>query len=227
MQDQNQFNPNSNPNNNFGQPNYGQPNYGQPSYGAPAAGVKSATVAGLLGIFLGAIGVHNFYLGDKKKGLIHVGLAAGAFVVDILALAILPNALSWYTLFQMAWFLTLLNAVGNIALAASGMWGLVEGIQILTQGDAGLAAKGYAVAPQPQMGAPMQQNPYAQPAQPAQPFQPAAPATPTAPAPVETPASEAPAESTAPASSEEKSEETPEEKPEEAQPEQAESAPEN
>lgn len=181
MQDQNQFNPNQNP-------NYNQPNYsGQPAM----QGYKSATVAGLLGIFLGGIGVHNFYLGEKKKGLIHVGLAAGAFIVDILALAILPNALSWYALFQMAWLLSLLNAVGNIALAASSIWGLVEGIQILTQGDAGLAAKGYKVAPQPQMGAPMA-NPYAQPAQPATPAQPAAPA-PEAPA-NETPAPEAPAE---------------------------------
>ncbi len=179
MQDQNQFNPNQNS-------NYNQPNYsGQPAM----QGYKSATVAGLLGIFLGGIGVHNFYLGEKKKGLIHVGLAAGAFIVDVLALAILPNALSWYALFQMAWLLSLLNAVGNIALAASSIWGLVEGIQILTQGDAGLAAKGYKVAPQPQMGAPMA-NPYAQPAQPAAPAQPATPA-PEAPA---EPANEAPAE---------------------------------
>lgn len=59
-------------------------------------------------------------------------MAAGAFVVDIIALAILPNALSWYTLYKMAWFLALLNGAANLALAASGIWGLVEGIQILT-----------------------------------------------------------------------------------------------
>lgn len=29
--------------------------------------VKSATVAGLLGIFLGSIGAHCWYLGDKRK----------------------------------------------------------------------------------------------------------------------------------------------------------------
>lgn len=30
-------------------------------------GFKSATTAGLLGIFLGAVGAHCWYLGDKKK----------------------------------------------------------------------------------------------------------------------------------------------------------------
>lgn len=42
--------------------------------GAPAAPVvgpnaKSKTVAGLLGIFLGALGIHNFYLGFTGKAL--------------------------------------------------------------------------------------------------------------------------------------------------------------
>ena len=55
-----------------------------------------------------------------------------------------------------------------IAIMGSGIWGFVEGIIILVQGDAALAAKGYTVA------APVA---YAQPAQPAQP---AAPATPAA-----------------------------------------------
>ena len=33
---------------------------------------KSKMVAGLLGIFLGAWGVHQFYLGDTKKGIIRI-----------------------------------------------------------------------------------------------------------------------------------------------------------
>ena len=33
---------------------------------------KSKLVAGLLGIFLGSWGIHNFYLGDSKKGIIQI-----------------------------------------------------------------------------------------------------------------------------------------------------------
>lgn len=36
---------------------------------APAADAKSKLVAGLLGIFLGGFGVHNFYLGFTKKAV--------------------------------------------------------------------------------------------------------------------------------------------------------------
>ncbi|MBQ4284031.1 MAG: TM2 domain-containing protein [Lachnospira sp.] len=33
---------------------------------------KSKMVAGLLGIFLGAYGIHNFYLGNTKKAVIQI-----------------------------------------------------------------------------------------------------------------------------------------------------------
>lgn len=112
---------------------------------------KSATTAGLLGIFLGAFGAHNWYLNDKKKGVIHVCLVAGGFLLEIVAAAILPNVLNFYTLLQMAWLISILSAVGGLAISASGIWGLVEGIMLLVQGDAGLASKGYFVA-QPAMG---------------------------------------------------------------------------
>ena len=109
--------------------------------------VKSATTAGLLGIFLGVFGVHNWYLGEKNKGIIHVCLVAGGILIEIIAGAILPNALSYTMLFQLAWLLSILSGIGAIAISASGIWGLVEGITILAQGDAGLARKGFAVAP--------------------------------------------------------------------------------
>lgn len=60
---------------------------------------KSKIVAGLLGIFLGAIGVHNFYLGYNGK-------ATAQLLITILS-------------------------CGVLALV-SEIWGLVEGIQILT-----------------------------------------------------------------------------------------------
>lgn len=37
-----------------------------------ASAPKSKLVAGLLGIFLGSIGVHKFYLGDSKAGIIRI-----------------------------------------------------------------------------------------------------------------------------------------------------------
>ncbi|MDR3053459.1 MAG: NINE protein [Coriobacteriales bacterium] len=54
----------------YGQPQYGQPPYGQPQpVYAPTSG-KDRTVAGILAILLGSLGIHKFYLGYKNEGLI-------------------------------------------------------------------------------------------------------------------------------------------------------------
>ena len=63
------------------------------------AASKSKMAAGLLGIFLGAFGVHNFYLG-------YTGKAVGQLLLTVLSCGILSFA--------------------------SGIWGLIEGIMILT-----------------------------------------------------------------------------------------------
>lgn len=60
---------------------------------------KSKIAAGLLGIFLGCFGVHNFYLGFTGK-------AVGQLLLTVLSC----GALSF----------------------VSGVWGLIEGIMILT-----------------------------------------------------------------------------------------------
>ena len=115
---------------------------------------KSATTAGLLGIFLGSVGAHNWYLGEKSKGIAHVCMMSGGILVNILASLILPNIFSMTMLLQTAWLFTILTGIAGLAMSASAIWGLVEGIMILTQGDAGLAAKGYPVA-MPAQGVPM------------------------------------------------------------------------
>ena len=99
-----------------GQPGaaYGQasPGYGQqsPGYG-PAGGAaqapdgelgQSRLVVGLLGIFLGAFGVHRFLLGYTTIGIIQV-------CITVLSC----GALSW----------------------VSGIWGLIEGILVLTRSE--------------------------------------------------------------------------------------------
>lgn len=60
---------------------------------------KSKIAAGLLGIFLGALGVHNFYLGYTGKGVAQL-------------------------------LITLLTC--GFGAVISEIWGLIEGIQILT-----------------------------------------------------------------------------------------------
>ena len=63
---------------------------------------KSKIVAGLLGIFLGSLGIHNFYLGFQKRALVQL-------LVSLLTC--------------------------GIGATAMGIWGLVEGILILTSDD--------------------------------------------------------------------------------------------
>lgn len=105
--------------------------------------VKSATTAGLLGIFLGAIGAHWWYLGDKKKALIHVYLLAGGLGLMAVADMVLPMFLSMGTVLQFAGLFMLLNSLAGLIMTGNAIWGVVEGVMILTQGDAGLAQKGY------------------------------------------------------------------------------------
>jgi TM2 domain-containing membrane protein YozV len=71
------------------------------------ADAKSRMAAGILGIIFGGFGVHNFYLGYTKKAIIQL-------VVMIVGL--------------------LLSCVGIGIFISAGMsiWGLVEGIMLLT-----------------------------------------------------------------------------------------------
>ncbi len=50
-----------------------QQNYGSVNSGSPIiTGTKNKVIAGLLGIFLGAIGAHKFYLGKWVQGLVYL-----------------------------------------------------------------------------------------------------------------------------------------------------------
>lgn len=87
-----------NPNPGYQQP---QQQYQQQNYGTEQ---KSKLVAGLLGLFLGAWGVHNFYLGNTGRGVAQI-------IVTIVTCGI------------------------------GALWGLIEGIMILT-GSINKDAKG-------------------------------------------------------------------------------------
>ncbi len=88
----------------YGQPAYQQPVYQQPAYQSQPVypGQKSKLAAGLFGIFLGALGVHNFYLGYTGKAVAQL----------------LLTLLGW-----------ILLGIGPIA---AYIWGLVEGILIIS-----------------------------------------------------------------------------------------------
>lgn len=74
----------------YGQPGCAQPGYAQPAYGQPVVGApKQWIVAVLLAFFLGALGIHNFYLGYTSKGIIQLILTItmiGAPIAAIWAL---------------------------------------------------------------------------------------------------------------------------------------------
>lgn len=80
--------------------------------GAPGtAAPKSKITAGLLGIFLGGLGIHNFYLGYTNKAIAQVLMGGLGWLLPLISCFIL-----WPLLF--------------VAIASS-VWGLVEGIMIL------------------------------------------------------------------------------------------------
>lgn len=69
-------------------------------------GDKSKILAGLLGIFLGCFGVHNFYLGYTSKAVIQLVLSIVSFPLMCIG-------------------------IGALLLMGIEIWGLVEGIMIL------------------------------------------------------------------------------------------------
>ena len=73
--------------------------------GAPGRTGKSRLTAGLLGIFLGHLGIHRFYLGYNTIGLV------------MLLVSVIGGALT----FGVLW-------------GAVSIWGLVEGIMVFTGG---------------------------------------------------------------------------------------------
>lgn len=59
-------------------PNMAQ-GYPQPGYGYAGGEQKSKVVAGILGILLGSLGIHNFYLGKTKIALIQLLVSVVSF----------------------------------------------------------------------------------------------------------------------------------------------------
>ena len=82
-------------------------------------------IAGLLGIILGSLGVHKFYLGMTTPGLIMLGVNVGVWVLALL-LGLLTLGVGLIVTVPLA----------SLVSGAIGLLGLVEGILYLTKSDA-------------------------------------------------------------------------------------------
>lgn len=84
------------------------PGYGPvPAYGPPGYPSKSKVAAGILALFLGTLGIHNFYLGYTGKalfqllgtllscGILALPIAIWAFIEGILILVARPGEAPW------------------------------------------------------------------------------------------------------------------------------------
>ena len=98
-----------------------QPQSGQaaiPGATAQSEAAQKKLVAGLLGIFLGSLGIHKFYLGMNQPGIIMLACTIGGYVLFTL-LAII-----------------LIGFIFLLVPAAVGLIGLIEGVIYLTKSDA-------------------------------------------------------------------------------------------
>ncbi|WP_146069636.1 TM2 domain-containing protein [Arthrobacter sp. B0490] len=86
----------------YNQDGYPQGGYPQGGYGQPYVPQKSRVIAGVLGILVGSLGIHRFYLGYTTIGVV---------------LILLSTVGVFFTF--------------GLSAIAAGIWGLVEGILIL------------------------------------------------------------------------------------------------
>ena len=126
-----------------GQPGYPGAGYAQPGYGTGVA-PKSKTTAALLAFFLGGIGAHNFYLGQKGRAVGHIVLAVAVIILSIVFVATTMNtamdaAASGRQISdsQAGGFAGGMLLVWLIAIVNS-IWALVEFIMILVNKDGSL-----------------------------------------------------------------------------------------
>ncbi|ABF44529.1 TM2 domain-containing membrane protein [Deinococcus geothermalis DSM 11300] len=90
----------------------------------PADIAQKRLIAGLLGIVLGSLGVHKFYLGLNTPGVIMLGVSIGVWVLAFLL-----------GLLTLGFGLILTLPLAALVSGAVGLLGLIEGILYLTKSD--------------------------------------------------------------------------------------------
>ena len=99
------------------------------------SGEKNKLVAGLLGIFLGWIGAHKFYLGFSRPARLQAAIGGGGFLAMIVFSVILTPIAFAAGVYAAVAFLGILATLGWLVMAAMGVVGLIEGIMYLTKSD--------------------------------------------------------------------------------------------
>jgi TM2 domain-containing membrane protein YozV len=95
---------------------------------------KSKIVAALLAFFLGFIGIHKFYLGKTKAGVIHIVLGIGGYVLLFIGMAsAFAGAMAGSG--GIGGLGVLLLIIGLLAVAVNGVICLIETIIYLTKSD--------------------------------------------------------------------------------------------
>ncbi len=104
---------------------------------------KNRTTAGILGLFLGVIGVHNFYLGHKTKGIVKVAFSIISIVLLFIGIGIAATAVEinpatgdMITLNEGALFLAgLIILLAVFIMIPISLWAFVEAIIIFVKKD--------------------------------------------------------------------------------------------
>lgn len=91
---------------------------------AQRAGDKSKVVAILLALFLGNLGIHDFYLGNKKAGFIKLGLT-------IIGIALIVAGFAAFVASETV-AVPVLAIIGYIVLLGVSIWALIDLIRIIT-----------------------------------------------------------------------------------------------
>ena len=92
--------------------------------------VKSKIAAGLLGIFLGIYGAHNFYLGYTKKAILQLALVLGAYI-SYFSFMIAMFASTPYMTDKEGIFLAVGIILLVVVVLGVRIWTFVEGVLIL------------------------------------------------------------------------------------------------
>ena len=104
---------------------------------------KSRVTAGLLGVFLGGFGIHNFYLGERTKGIAKLILTlVGGFIYFSsmmllnFATVILSTSSDFNSylgvLLVLSSIATISMILGGLLWGSSALWGFIEGMLQLT-----------------------------------------------------------------------------------------------
>ncbi|MDK4228241.1 TM2 domain-containing protein [Corynebacterium pseudodiphtheriticum] len=93
--------------------------YGDPQLPYPGYKQKSMLLSALLAFFLGTLGVHNFYLGNKQKGIIQLVMLVMGYATAIILIGI-PVLLALY-LWVFVEFILILTRSGGYGTDNNGV----------------------------------------------------------------------------------------------------------